>query len=60
MLEEARHIVNILPPNKYGTCVYQGSATLVKLAPTELKTELELGTIQYHEGSLYGAFPSVV
>lgn len=59
MLEEARGIVDALPPAETGKCVLDLQGNLFTGGPTELLQAIGASSLRFHEGSLRGALPLV-
>jgi len=57
MIESAREILPLLPPDQVGTCVLDPGGDMFRGSPVELCDALERGTLVFHEGRLRGAFP---
>ena len=57
MLDSAREIVSLLPPENVGTCVLDGSGHLFRGTPAQLLEALRAERIAFHPGSLRGALP---
>jgi hypothetical protein len=59
MMEEARDIVETLPPEHAGKCVLTSSGDLFSGGPAELRHALAQGALHFHEGALRGALPQL-
>jgi hypothetical protein len=58
-IAEAREIIAALPADRAGTCVLDGGGELLKAAPEDLRRQLVLHHVHFHEGRIRGAFPTV-
>ena len=58
-LDDARTIVACLPADRAGTAVLRTDGDLFTGTPTILKNALVAGALQFHEGRIGGAWPSV-
>lgn len=59
ILESARQIVSLLPPDEAGTCVLDASGGLFRGSPAELRQALGGGKIAFHSGRVRGALPQL-
>jgi hypothetical protein len=59
MLDEARRVVTLLPPEEAGRCVLDRDGKLFRALPEEIPSKLERSEARFHEGRLYGALPRV-
>src|SRR2546426_12225300 len=50
MLEQARLIITLLPPDEAGTCVIDQSDGLYRGSPAELEDVLRAGKVIFHRG----------
>jgi hypothetical protein len=57
MLDSAREIVSLLPPDEVGTCVLDVSGGLFRGSPNDLQPALGEGRIVFHRGRIRGAWP---
>ncbi len=57
MLDSAREIVSLLPPDEAGTCVLDGSGGLFRGSPSEIRRSLREGRLVFHRGRIRGALP---
>lgn len=57
---EARELIAVLPTSEYGTCVHDGSGSLLALDAVGLARALTEGTVRFHAGSMHGALPTVL
>lgn len=60
MIDAAREIVALLPPEEAGVCVFEGGGGLLRVDPVGLTAALEAGCVRSHRGSLRGALPRLV
>lgn len=60
MLKEAEKIIDLLPPEEAGNCVLDEKANLFRGGPEILTDALQRNTIQYHQGTIRGAFPKLI
>ena len=60
MLEEARHIVALLPVEEAGTCVLGTRAELYRGGAADLRAALQEHAIVYHHGRIRGALPRLI
>jgi hypothetical protein len=58
-LEQAREVVERLPPEESGRCVLGPAAELYKGSPAALRGDLAAGRLVFHPGRIRGAFPTV-
>jgi hypothetical protein len=59
-LEEARRIVEALPPETAGRCVLSRDGLLYKEAMTRLPSDLVDGRLIFHPGAICGALPNLM
>jgi hypothetical protein len=59
ILDSARQIVSLLPPEEVGTCVLDASGGLFRGSPTELLGALRESRIVFHRGRIRGALPQL-
>ena len=59
MLDAAREIVSLLPPDEVGTCVLDASGGLFRGDPAELQRALGGRRILFHRGRIRGAWPQL-
>jgi hypothetical protein len=59
MLDSARQIVALLPPDQAGTCVLDEHRRLFAGDREAAEAALSLGTMRFHEGRIRGAWPQV-
>jgi hypothetical protein len=59
ILEEARRIVALLPPNESGKCVLDAKGELAGGDSISLDGALTGGSIRFHEGRIQGAWPVI-
>jgi hypothetical protein len=59
MLDSAREIVALLPPDEVGACVLDVSGSLFRGNSTELREALGDGRIVFHRGRIRGAWPQL-
>lgn len=57
MLQEARKLVEVLPPAAAGQCVLDNLGALFNGAPSHLRESLQAGNLGFHEGCIRGALP---
>jgi hypothetical protein len=57
MLDSAREIVSLLPPDEVGTCALDVSGGLFRGSPNDLQPALGEGRIVFHRGRIRGAWP---
>jgi hypothetical protein len=60
MIDTAREIVALLPPEEAGTCVLEVGGGLLRVDPAGLTAALEVGRVRFHRGSIRGALPRLV
>jgi hypothetical protein len=58
-LEEARDVVERLPPEEAGRCVIGPAGVLYRGGPAALGQDLAAGRLLFHSGRIRGAFPTV-
>ncbi len=56
-LHDADAICELLPVDRVGTAVVTGDGELCRLPPADLDVALEAGEIDFHEGTIGGAWP---
>ncbi len=59
ILDSAREIVSLLPPEEVGTCVLAASGGLFRGTPAEIRGALREGGIVFHRGRIRGALPQL-
>ncbi len=59
MLAEARDLVGLLPAEHAGTCVLDSDLTLFRGGAGALRLALGVGGVQFHPGSIRGAWPRI-
>jgi len=59
MLDSAREVVSLLPPEEVGTCVVDRSGGLFRGTSAELRGALGEGRIVFHRGRVRGALPQL-
>lgn len=59
ILDSARQIVSLLPPEEVGTCVLDASGGLFRGCPAELRGALRESRIVFHRGRIRGALPQL-
>jgi hypothetical protein len=59
MLQEAREIVTVLPPEQAGTCVLQRRGDLYRGGLMQLRRDLAADDLIFHLGRIRGAYPQV-
>jgi hypothetical protein len=59
MLDSAREIVSLLPPDEVGTCVLDVAGRLFRGASTELERALGERGMIFHRGRIRGAWPQL-
>jgi len=59
MLDSAREIVSLLPPEEVGTCVLDATGTLCRGSAAELRQALGEGRVIFHRGRIRGALPEL-
>ena len=60
MTEEAAIIIRELPPIEAGKCLLNSDGTLFRGNVDELKKSIESGKINFHSGSIRGAYPTPI
>lgn len=60
ILEIAKAIIDVLPPEQLGKCVLTSRGSLYTGGRSELRVALEQGAIAFHAGCIRGAFPRVI
>ncbi len=60
MLDEARALISMLPPERAGTVVMDLEGNLLNNDPIGLSSALESSSVQFHEGTLRGTLPTMV
>ena len=59
LLEEARDVIERLPPDESGRCVLGPADALYRGGPAALRDDLAAGRVTFHPGRIRGAFPSI-
>jgi hypothetical protein len=59
MLDSARQIVAVLPPDRAGQCVLDEDGRLFAGDRNAAEAALSLGTLRFHEGRVCGAWPQL-
>jgi hypothetical protein len=59
ILDEARQVVDLLPPAAAGSCVLESSLALCRLGSSALEAALASGQLHFHPGRIGGALPTV-
>ena len=59
MLQEAREIVAVLPPEETGKCVLDERGGLFADDALGLRAALAAGALRFHEGRIRGALPQL-
>lgn len=59
LLDSAREVVSLLPPEEVGTCVLDASGGLFRGSPAELGEALRGGGCIFHQGRIRGALPQL-
>lgn len=59
MLSEADRVIELLPPERVGTCVVGEDGTLFRGGSDELVDPARVAGLKFREGSLRGVFPTV-
>ena len=59
-IDQARDLIEALPPEKSGCCVLDAEGHLLDLALADLPEALARGEVRFHSGSIRGAFPTLV
>ena len=59
ILETGKAIIDLLPPDQVGKCVISAQGSLYVGGPSEVASALEHGHVDFHPGSIRGAFPQV-
>jgi hypothetical protein len=60
MLNEARELIQILPPENVGTCLLNLDGKLFGGGKAELPAALRAGSVHFHRGTVRGAYPRFV
>ena len=60
MLDSAREVIALLPPEEAGKCVLARNGTLFRKGASGLSEALSRDAILFHEGRIRGAFPRVL
>ena len=60
MLDDARGMITLLPPDKIGTAVLNGDGTLFNGTNDALAAALREDAIVFHPGRICGAWPQIV
>jgi hypothetical protein len=58
-LDEAREVIERLPPEESGRCVLGPGAELYLGGPAALRDDLAAGRLVFHPGRIRGAFPTI-
>ena len=58
-LEEAREVIERLPPEESGRCVLGPAAVLYEGSPAALRDDLAAARHVFHPGRIRGAFPTI-
>ena len=58
-LEEARDVIDRLPPEESGRCVLGPGNALYKGHPAAVRDDLAAGMVVFHPGRIRGAFPTI-
>jgi len=59
MMDEAHRMVEILPPERAGTCVLNAAGALFQGGLPELRQALARDELRFHQGAMRGALPQV-
>jgi hypothetical protein len=59
ILDVAREVIGLLPPDEAGTCVLDADGGLMRAEPRDLGTALEAGRAHFHRGRIRGALPQL-
>ncbi len=59
ILDQARRVVELLPPEEVGTCVLDDSSGLFRGSEPELRAALGAGALRFHHGRIGGALPRI-
>jgi hypothetical protein len=59
MMQEARDLVALLPPEETGRCVLDECAGLFTGDATQLRAQLAAGAVRFHGGTIRGAMPQL-
>jgi hypothetical protein len=60
ILEAARRVIDLLPPEHVATCVLDHAGDLLRVPPDELAEALRMGRVVFHQGRIGGALPRPV
>lgn len=60
ILDAARQVIALLPPDEVGLCVLDPAGALLRAEPHELGAALEAGQVRFHRGRIRGALPRLV
>jgi hypothetical protein len=60
ILDSARQVIELLPPEHVGTCVLDLAGGLLRLRPDELAEAMRLRRAAFHQGRIGGAMPRLV
>lgn len=60
MIESARKMVSVLPPEEVGKAVLNKDGTLFYGSPDQLVRAMESGEVVFHEGRICGAWPQII
>jgi hypothetical protein len=59
MLEEAKTVVDLLPPEHAGKCVLDAAGSLYRGDVMQLRKDLSQKRLVFHAGCIRGAYPRV-
>lgn len=59
ILKEAEKIIELLPPEEIGNCILDDKAKLFIGGPEVLEDALKRDALQFHKGSIKGAWPKI-
>ena len=60
MIESARKMVSVLPPEEVGKAVLNKDGSLFTGTPDQLVRAMESGEVVFHEGRICGAWPQII
>ncbi len=60
MLDAAREVIAVLPPDEAGSCVLEAGGELLRSEPAGLTASLASGRVLFHRGTIRGAMPRLV
>lgn len=60
MIDEAEKILKMLPPEEAGKCIINKSGELFRGSLEELQNALDSNQVQFHSGTIRGAYPVLV